>query len=83
MAKGKIQLYKFVITLKDGPTGPRVPRTAVAMSYRDHEEFIIFDDVRGAVYQVRRELVDEIACDGRPVAEQDVDELGSTIPIGA
>lgn len=71
----EIPVYRFVITLKDGPGGPLPPRTADAILYREQDEFICFDDTRVTVYQVRRDRVDEIACNGVPVGSQPVDEL--------
>lgn len=85
MAKSQVPIYRFVITLKDTTTGPTPPRTALAMSYREQDEFLCFDDTRVTVYQVRRELVEEIACDGRPVEQQEVDEPSLSdyvVPIG-
>lgn len=74
----KIPIYRFHITLK-APVDTVPPvRTADAMSYREQDEFICFDDTRVTVYQVRRELINEIACDGKPVSEQQVDELKDT-----
>lgn len=72
--KVPVQIYRFYVILKprDGITQP--PRTADAMSYREQDEFICFDDTRVTVYQVRRELVDEVMCDGVPIGQQEVDD---------
>lgn len=75
MASRKIPIYRFTIKLKDSPAGPVAPRTAEAMSYREQDEFLCFDDTRVTVYQVRRDLVDEISCDGQPIDEQVVEDL--------
>jgi hypothetical protein len=73
--KVPVPIYRFTITLK-----PRADhqftevRTAEAMSYREQDEFLCFDDTKVTVYQVRRDLVDEISCDGKPISTQEVED---------
>lgn len=71
----KIPIYRFHITLAARIDHSAPVRTADAMSYREQDEFICFDDTRVTVYQVRRELIEEITCDGKPIGEQDIDDI--------
>jgi hypothetical protein len=71
----KVPIYRFHITLTLMSPTETPTRTCDAMSYREQDEFICFDDTRVTVYQVRRDLINEITCDGKPVSEQVVDEL--------
>lgn len=86
----KVKIYRFEITLKPRSYPQQAPdgsplinavfhavRSVEAMSYREQDEFICFDDTRVTVYQVRRELIDEISCNGTVVAEQEVDDLAA------
>lgn len=66
----KIPIYTYTITLTDGQE-----RTADAMSHREYEEWLLFDDTRATVYQVRREKVDEISRSTDAVSQQDVDDI--------
>lgn len=79
--KVPVKIYRFHITLKPrGGSQLSEVRTADAMSYREQDEFLCFDDTNVTVYQVRRELVDEISCDGEPVGQQEVeDPMRSTV----
>lgn len=73
----KIPIYRYEITLADGTV-----READAALYREHEEFLLFDDTRATVYHVRRERVDEIRRSVEAIGVQVVDELGDRAPTG-
>ncbi len=73
----KIPVYRYEITLTDGQQ-----RTADAITYREYEEWLLFDDVRATVFQVRREKVDEIRRSAEAIGEQLVDELSDRAPVG-
>lgn len=69
MAKSPVPIHRYTITLTDG-----TERTADAFTIREHEEWLLFDDTRATVFQIRREKVDEIARSTEPVGHQDVED---------
>jgi hypothetical protein len=73
----KIPLWHYEITLTDGQL-----RECDAIGYREHEEFLVWDDVRASVMQLRRDKVDEVKRSPEPVGAQDVDELEDRKPVG-
>lgn len=67
--KVPVPIYRYTITLTDGQQ-----RDADAMSYREVDEFLVFDDVPGTVFQVRREKVDEIRRSIEAVGQQEIED---------
>jgi len=74
MAKHQVPIHRYTITLTNGEK-----RTADGFTLREHEEWLLVDDTRATVYQVRREKVDEIARSAEPVGHQEVDDAGERI----
>lgn len=71
----QVPIYRYTVTRTDGT------QTAVdAVSYRDQDEWLVFDDVPSTVLTIRRERVDEIARSLEPVGSQHVDELTDPEP---
>lgn len=70
-------IYRFTIRRTDG-----TETTADAMSYRDVDEWLVFDDTRSSVLTIRREKVDEITRSPNPIRSELVDELTDTAPAG-
>lgn len=69
MARSQVPIYRYTVTLTSGEQ-----RTADAFTHRAYEEWLLFDDTRATVYQVRAEKVDEIARSTEPVGQQEVEE---------
>lgn len=69
MAKTFVPIHRYTITLTSGEQ-----RTADGFTLREEQEWLLVDDTRATVYQVRREKVDEIARSADPVGQQDVEE---------
>jgi hypothetical protein len=65
----KVDLWHYEITMTDG-----TKRECDAIGGREHEEFLIWDDVFYAVLQLRREKVDEVRRSADPVGQQDVED---------
>jgi hypothetical protein len=70
----RIPVYRYEITMGDG-----TKRTADAISYREQDQWLIFDDTRTSVLTLRADKVDEIAR-GVVVNEQLVDEITDPEP---
>lgn len=77
----QIPIYRYMIRMSPMTAEPGQDiRTVDAMSFREEDPWIIFDDTRASVLVLRAERVDEIQRSPEPVGTQLVDELTDTEP---
>lgn len=70
-----MELYRYTLTLRNGDI-----ITTDAMSYREAEPWLVFDDTVSTVLTIRAEAIDRIARSPLPIGSQRVDELTDTEP---
>jgi len=77
----QIPVYRYTITLSRlSPMPNENVRTVDAISFREEDPWIIFDDTRTSVLVLRAERVDEIQRSAHPIGTQLVDELTDPEP---